>query len=119
MTTKPISKAADRILLTGRAKYFAEREVYGTARLKLDRIVITGWTWRGRVERTIPLESVLNVDWWTLTNDGPNLEVSTNNGQRIAFWVKSPGVWRFKIHELLSQTPEHATGQRKRLVSAA
>jgi hypothetical protein len=120
MTTKPISKAADRVLLSGRARFFAPGEIYGRVRLNLDRIVVSGWTWRGRVERTVPLDAVDDVEWWTLTNDGPNLALLTNNGQRFAFWVKSPGVWRFQIQELLSQvTPEPAKEQRKRLVSAA
>jgi hypothetical protein len=120
MTTKPISRAADRVLLVGRAKFFASRAVYGRARLNFDRVIVSGWTWRGRFERTIYLKSVIDVEWWTLTSDGPNLALMTNNGQCVAFWVKSPGVWRFRIQELLSQaSPEPATDKRKRLVSAA
>ncbi len=121
MTTTAINRAADRVLLSGRVRHFTDGKlILGRAELFFDRLIIEGWTWRGPMNITVPLHRVANVQWWTLTSDGPNLAVESNNGERMAFWVKSPGVWHFRILELLApDLSSDATETRDRLVSAA
>lgn len=120
MTTKAISRAADRVLLSSRVRFLERGFIFGRARLYFDRIVVKGWTWNGRVRKSIQLDQVASVNWWTLTDDGPNLSIATNNGQSLAFWVKSPGVWRFRIQELLSaDLPGSDAGPRDLFVPAA
>ncbi len=120
MTTKAISRAADRVLLSSRIRFLERGLIFGRARLYFDRIIVKGWTWQGRIRKTIRLKDVSSVNWWTLTDDGPNLSIGTNNGGSLAFWVKSPGVWRFRIQELLSaDLPGSDAGPRDQFVSAA
>lgn len=119
MTTKPISRQADRVLLSARARHFEPRALHTRVALYFDRVVLCGWTLRGRIQRTIALSTVRDVDWWTLTNDGPNIALKLNNGTSLAFWVKSPGVWRFRIHELISREAPASDEKRGRITSAA
>ena len=120
MSTTAISDAADRVLLSGRIRHCTLKLYFGRASLYFDRLEVKGWTWRGPVREIVALDGLTGVDWWTLTTDGPNLSFLTNNGARIAFWVKSPGVWRFRIQELMSpDNPSAVSSKRARLVSAA
>ena len=121
MTTTAINRAADRVLLSGRIRYFSNRKLLiGNARLFFDRIEIAGWSWAGRVSMTVPIGRIHDVAWWTLTSDGPNLALESNNGDSLAFWVKSPGIWHFRILELLApERPRDMNQNLDRLVSAA
>lgn len=119
MTTTPINNEADRVLLSGRIRHFATGLFFGRARLYHDRIQLRWWTIAGPRKRSVLLEDVVNVDWWTLTNDGPNLALQTNNGARVAFWVKSPGIWRFRILELLNPGMKANSDKRGRFSPAA
>ena len=49
-------------LLAGRFAFRDPSLWWARARLEAERLVLTGWTWRGRYRRHIPLDRVLHVD---------------------------------------------------------
>lgn len=45
-------------ILQGRAVYFERRLFFGGARLFITHVEVTGWTFRGRIKRNVPLTSI-------------------------------------------------------------
>lgn len=52
---------------------------FGSAELYEDILVVSGWTWTGSIEWTIPLESVQIVERWSVLK-GPNFVFHTEEG---------------------------------------
>lgn len=101
MTTIALNKAADRVLLSARARFFTEGAMLGRVRLYYNRIEFQGISLTGRVRRVIQLSEVHMVDWFHDRPGEPNIVLLGPWGM-LGFRVKAAGVWRFKIDGLLS-----------------
>ncbi|MEZ4698379.1 MAG: hypothetical protein R2832_18320 [Rhodothermales bacterium] len=101
MTTIALNKAADRVLLSARARHFTDGMMWGRVRLYYNRIEFSGIGLGGRVRRVIQLSEVQSVDWFVDRSGEPNIVLLGPWGL-IGFWVKPAGIWRFKIDGLLS-----------------
>lgn len=73
---------------------------FGRAALYPDRIVLTGWSWTGRVRRTFPLDQVDVIETWS-HSEGANVRVHFDDGERQSLRLKeSLGLWYWQLKEL-------------------
>lgn len=55
---------------------------FGTMTLFENRLSITGWSWTGRVDRTLPLDDVRLVEMWPVPR-GVNLAIYPEDGRPL------------------------------------
>lgn len=84
---------------TSRFKYADRRLLLARARLYVDRIELSGFGWRGRHRRRIPLRDVARVEWWSSVGSRVNLVVHLHEGDPVQLWVRGPGLWKYAIEE--------------------
>lgn len=88
-------------LLSGRFRSQGQRVFPGKISLYADRIVFCGLLWKGKAGRTLPLSDVASVVWHDgLRPPESNITLCLQDGSVVDFWVKSAGLWKFKIEEL-------------------
>lgn len=76
---------------------------FGRASLYEDRVVLRGWTWRGRYHRQISLQRIKEVNWRPVP-EGPNLILELHNGSSVALRLQTGGgLWNAKLHDLLDK----------------
>lgn len=94
-----MKKVSTRLVRTSRFRYTNRRLWLARARLWEDRIELRGLSWTGLHHRTIPLEDLESVEWWS--GDGPetNLALHLKNGDVVLLNVPGPGLWKFAIEE--------------------
>ncbi len=88
-------------LMSGRIRTECRGFISGKMCLYADRITIVEFTWKGAKRRAIPLANIASVRWQDgLRPPDANLSLSLHDGSVVEVWVKSAGLWRFKIEEL-------------------
>ncbi|WP_022835519.1 hypothetical protein [Salisaeta longa] len=74
---------------------------WGRAYLYSDRIIITGWTWRGRYRECVALDRVESTRWWGGLDD-VNFMLRLQNDRRVPLQLKrSAGRWHCCVSDLL------------------
>jgi hypothetical protein len=78
-------------------------------RLFEDRIEFVGLGWTGVHRRTLPLDRLRDLRWWT--GGGPtNFAVLLDDEERIYVRVKAAGLWKHEVEARASRLdPEKAT----------
>ncbi len=77
---------------------------FGQASLYEDRINVRGWTWRGRYERTVEVDTIDEVEWRPQP-ERPNLLLHLTDGSTVFLRLrKGAGLWNAKLHALLGQS---------------
>ena len=114
MTTIAINSAADRVLLSARAKHFTGGPFWGRVRLYYDRIEFSGLSRTGRIRQQVLLSDVMGVDWFADRTGEPNL-VLLGRSDALGFWVKGAGNWRFRIQGLLSSKNDNERDAKERV----
>jgi len=108
-------------LMTGPFRYEGRRLAHARARLFEDRLVFSGMGWTGPHRRFVPLADVASVEWIDGVRDRrtANLVLTLHDGETIRVWIRSAGLWKFKIEELMPKLKPHATPPKKALDPAA
>jgi len=78
MTSSSNSVLRSSIALEHRSLWFA------TIVLHDDEILISGWSWTGRVTERIPIKEITTVERWTV-GEGPNFRFQSTNGRTPVF----------------------------------
>jgi len=55
---------------------------FGTIELHEHKIVVSGWTWTGPVEKHVSIDDIRHVEKWTVRK-GPNFRITGNGGGSI------------------------------------
>jgi len=87
--------------LLGRQLFFTCARLYG------DRLELTGWEWKGRYKRVLPLEAIEDVHWWTGLSDC-NLEIRLQDGESLGLWMRGAGQWKYALEEAPEDTVRRA-----------
>lgn len=91
-------------LLTTRCTLPEERLWFARADLFDDAIRLSGWTWRGRVERRIAIASIDRVQWWAVLKD-VNFMLHLADGTSIPMQLhQGAGTWNCKLHDLMGES---------------
>ena len=80
-------------LLSSRFHYFNRRVIFGKARLYGDRIVLTGWSFRGRHRRSIPFEKITHLEYHILPKGG-HLTLFLPDDRVVSFFLQQAHQWR-------------------------
>lgn len=89
----------DDVLHTASFQYADRHLFFARARLYEDRLKLSGLQWTGRHTRTIPLEEVARVEWWSGVQKEPNFALHLHDGSRVTLWLKGAGLWKYKVAE--------------------
>ena len=86
---------------------------FGRARLFEDRVHVTGWTWRGRYQREIPVAEIDEVEWQPRPAK-PNLILYLDDGDVFQLRLrKGAGLWNAKLHDFLGESLLEGQSLRK------
>jgi hypothetical protein len=90
-------------LLSNRCRLPHRTLWWGRALLYEDRVCVTGWTWRGRYRRVIPLDRIEGVKWWAVPYD-VNFLIRLDGGGGVPLrLVKGAGTWNARLRNLLGE----------------
>ncbi|GEM_PF-2165244 len=79
------------VTLKGRALWF------GKIALRTNKIVVSGWTWRGPITQAIPLRDILMFETWA-EREGSNFRVELNDGAPIRGRIREGiGLWEAQL----------------------
>lgn len=85
--------------LEGKRLFFAKMWLEG------ERLEWRAWSWTGRFRRTVPLEQIRDVQWWTVEDRSTNLLFKLTDGSTFSMWARGPGLWRAVLEERLDLPP--------------
>lgn len=94
---------AEKPLLKSRFRFAHRFLLFPRARLYQDRVVFSGFGWRGRYHHTVYLSEVDSVKWWTGEQHIVNFALYLHDDTSIKVWIKGVGLWKFKIEEVLGK----------------
>ncbi len=108
-------------LMTSPFRYETRGLMRGRARLFEDRLLFTGMGWTGPHQRLVPITEVASVEWVDGVTDRrtANLVLTLQGGETIRVWIRSAGLWKFKIEELMPKPKHPAAPPKKALDPAA
>jgi hypothetical protein len=86
---------------SGRFKIRDHNYLFSRARLYADRLVLQGWSWRGRYKRIVPLQSIKEVIWWTGAAH-INLELRFHENEQFVFWISEAEPWKLAIENRIA-----------------
>lgn len=111
----------NQVVLSSRCRWSTRKLIGSRARLYSDRIEFTGWSLTGRSGRTIALESLVDVEWFTAMRGQPNLRLEMADGSEHVVSVKGAGTWCYEIRRLARLSPDSPTlpSGRRRVKDAA
>lgn len=70
---------------------------FGEIELKAEEVLISGWTWSGPTEKTIPIRSITTFETWT-KREGTNFRLRINGEAPIRGRIKKGlGLWEAKM----------------------
>lgn len=69
---------------------------FGQIKLYEDHILLTGWTWTGRVREKIPLSEIRKVETWSVP-EGPNVIMHVNGSKLRGRIEDGIGLWHWKL----------------------
>ena len=96
--------APDEAILSSPFRYADQRFLWARLRLFEERIEFVGLGWTGLHRRTLPLERVKDLRWWT--GDGRvNFALLLHDGEHLRLRVKAAGLWK---HEVEARAPSLA-----------
>ena len=96
-------------ILSSSFRYDDAPLLFSKARLFEDRIVLTGWGFKGRHKRVIHLNEIKEVDWW-FGRAEVNFALNLNSGPPVSMYLKGAGNWKYTIEELLGKSPDITQG---------
>lgn len=74
--------------------------LYARARLASDHLELSGWHWRGRYKRRIPLERVVHVD----VKGDEGLILWLVDGEVVRLEIEQSHLWRDRLAERLAES---------------
>lgn len=92
-----------KALLSGRFRVAGRRLFFGWARLYADRLVLTGFSWRGLHRRTILLREVARVSWRTDSARAANVTLHLRHDEPVRLWISGAGLWKHRIDDRLGR----------------
>ncbi len=107
------------LVRTSRFQLPDRKLLFARARLYEDRLELSGFGLRGRYRRTLRLDEVCSVEWWSGAGKEPNLALQLHDGRSLAVWVPGPGLWKFAVEEHMPRLESKRTLEREERVSAA
>lgn len=88
------------VLVSSRFKLPGRFLVTTRAELMRHRIEFRGHGIAARFERTIPIDDVVGVDWFTTVKGQPNLRIQLRDGGEFLVWLREAGLWCYEIRRL-------------------
>lgn len=85
-------------MYTGRFQFSDPNLWWARARLYTDRLELTGWHWRGRYRRVLPLHQILQVD----VPGDENLLIWLASGETVRLRIKEANRWKTAIEARLA-----------------
>ena len=95
----PVSRSAPS-LLSSRFAFRNPALLFARATLAHEHLSLTGWSWRGRYHRRIPLKRILQVD----VPDHDGLLLWLSNGETVRLRIRRPQTWKRAIEASLATT---------------
>ncbi len=106
MTSNNAHQPAGKVLLSSRFRSLDRGVFLGRARLYPDRIVLSGLTWKGRYRRTVMLDEVARIKWWTGEQNTVNLALYLRNDEAVKMWVAGSGLWKYQVEACMGRRAE-------------
>jgi hypothetical protein len=92
-----MSSSSDHgVLFTSSFRYPDRTLVWSKMALLEDRLELSGWGWRGRHHRVLPLEDIVGVQWWT-GKGSANLRIRLKERAHVKLFVEAAGLWKHRI----------------------
>jgi hypothetical protein len=89
----PTPRLSSPVTLKNCALWFGEIELHE------GKIVISGWTWTGPVEKEIPLSDTTTFEKWTV-QEGPNFRLHFSEGNSVFGRIeKGAGLWGLELED--------------------
>lgn len=90
-------RKADRPVLAGRFAFQQPALLHAKMRLYADRLVLTGWHWRGFYRRCFPIRQILQID----ALDDIGLVLWLASGEAVRLRVDHAAQWKtaFETHQ--------------------
>lgn len=87
------SNTSPRATRTGRFSFREPTLFFPRVQLFPDRLILSGWRWRGRYRRQIPLKAILQVD---VTSTGWLL-IWLTSGETVRLRLEAPEAWKWAL----------------------
>ena len=87
--------------------WFAFRDpalLFARATLDEDHLALTGWTWRGRYQRQIPLDRILHAD----ARGDEELILWLFDGETLRLRMKHARAWKAHLDTQMEESPNSA-----------